>query len=68
MTTETFKVYPVSAEDCENAMSLAKEANIGANDALAYLCMKNHEIREIYSFDRHYDLFKNITRVTRSSA
>ena len=67
LTTETIKVYPVSAEDYENAMPLAKEASIGANDALAYLCMKNHEIREIYSFDRHYDQFKDITRVTRSS-
>lgn len=63
--SENIKVYPVSIEDYESAMPLAKDKNISANDALAYLSMKAHEIREIYSFDKHFDQLKDIVRLPR---
>ncbi|RLE87317.1 MAG: pilus assembly protein, partial [Thermoprotei archaeon] len=31
----------------------------------AYLIMKAHGIREIYSFDKHFDKFKDIVRVVQ---
>jgi len=66
ITSQNIKVYPVALEDYESAMPLAKENNISANDALAYLSMKTHEIREIYSFDRHFDKLEDITRLPRT--
>lgn len=60
------KVYPVAVEDYESAMPLAKENNISANDALAYLSMKSRQIMEIYSFDRHFDKLKDITRLPKT--
>lgn len=66
MTSENIKVYAVALEDYESAMPLAKENNISANDALAYLTMKTHEIREIYSFDKHFDKLEDIIRLPRT--
>jgi len=63
ITSENIKIYPVAVEDYESAMPLAKDNNISANDALAYLSMKNHELREIYTFDRHFDQLKDIIRL-----
>jgi len=45
------------------AVSIAREKNVSANDALAYVCMRANGIREIYSFDRHFDQFSDITRM-----
>lgn len=67
ITRENIKVYPVAAEDYESAMPLAKDNSISANDALAYLSMKTHELREIYSFDKHFDQLKDIIRLPRTS-
>ncbi|MEM2876317.1 MAG: type II toxin-antitoxin system VapC family toxin, partial [Candidatus Bathyarchaeia archaeon] len=57
------KVYPVALEDYESALPVARENHISVNDALAYLLMKKHRIKEIYSFDRHMDRLKDITRL-----
>ncbi|RLE86483.1 MAG: hypothetical protein DRJ49_07790 [Thermoprotei archaeon] len=59
------RVYPVTLEDYESALPLAKEHGVSVNDALAYLIMKAHGIREIYSFDKHFDKFKDIVRVVQ---
>jgi hypothetical protein len=65
ITCENVKVYPVAMEDYEGAVMLAKNKNISANDALAYLSMKAHRLREIYSFDKHFDQLKGIVRLPR---
>ncbi len=65
ITSENIEVCPVSVEDYESALSLAKDNNISANDALAYLSMKCHEIREMYSFDKHFDRLKDVIRLPR---
>lgn len=39
-------------------------ANLGVNDTPAYHAMKDEKIDEIYSFDRHFDQLKDITRLT----
>ena len=61
--TSENKVYPVAVEDYESAMPLAKENGISANDALAYFFMKNHKLKEVYSFDKHFDKLKEVTRL-----
>ena len=63
ITRENIEVYPTSKEYYETAVSLAKEKNISANDALAYIFMKKHELTEIYSFDKHFNQLKGITKL-----
>jgi len=63
ISSENVKVHPVAIEDYEVALLLARENNVSANDALAYLHMRNHGIREIYSFDGHFDVLKGIKRL-----
>ncbi len=50
-------VLPVSTIDYLKAVLLAEEKRISINDALAYLKMRENNIREIYTFDEH---FKNL--------
>jgi predicted nucleic acid-binding protein len=46
-----------------DAIEMAQEASVGLNDALAYVLMKATDVREIYSFDRHFDQFDDIKRI-----
>ncbi|MEM2424566.1 MAG: type II toxin-antitoxin system VapC family toxin [Candidatus Bathyarchaeia archaeon] len=66
ISNENIKVYTVSAEDYEKAIPVAREKNVSANDALAYICMKTNGIKEIYSFDKHFDQLKDITRLPKT--
>jgi len=68
ITSENIKVYPVAVEDYESAMPLAKENDISANDALAYLSMKIDKLEETYSFDKHFDKLKDITRLPKTTS
>ena len=63
LSSANIRVYPVTVEDYENAIPVAEENTISANDALAYQLMRNHKIEEIYSFDRHFDQLEDITRL-----
>ncbi|MGD6850434.1 MAG: type II toxin-antitoxin system VapC family toxin [Candidatus Bathyarchaeia archaeon] len=61
---ENLLVCEVSQEDYLKAVTLAETYRVGANDALAYLLMKREGIATIYSFDRDFDVFTDIRRVT----
>ncbi|MEM3517135.1 MAG: type II toxin-antitoxin system VapC family toxin [Candidatus Bathyarchaeia archaeon] len=65
ITSKNIKVYSISIEDYESAMLLAKDKSISANDALAYLIMKAYGIKEIYSFDKHFEQFKDVIRLPK---
>lgn len=56
-------IYKVSREDYLKAFSVAEDQQVGANDALAYVAMKEARLRKIYSFDKDFDVFKDINRV-----
>ncbi len=60
LLAENVKVLPVSPEDYLKALLIAKEKNVSVNDALAYLKMKELNIKEIYTFNDH---FKNLNVV-----
>ena len=60
---ENVKVYPIAEQHYEKALPIAKESKISANDAIAYLCMETQGIMEIYSFDKHFEQFKDLTRL-----
>lgn len=57
------EVYPTSIEDYESALPLARDKGVSANDAIAHLSMRRNGLEEIYSFDGHFDQFKDITRL-----
>jgi predicted nucleic acid-binding protein len=63
VSSGNMRVYPVSVEDYEAAVPVAKERGISANDALAYAVMRKEGIEEIYSFDRHFDGLGDIMKV-----
>jgi len=54
LLAENVKILPVSVEDYLKAVLVSKEKGISVNDALAYLKMKELNIREIYTFDKHF--------------
>jgi predicted nucleic acid-binding protein len=50
------QVYPFIVESYERALAVAQERGVSANDALAYLTMRDNELAEVYTFDKHFDL------------
>ena len=61
---DNIEIYGVTVEDYERALPIASEFEIGANDCLAFASMQKHGLDEIYSFDKHFDRFKEISRLT----
>lgn len=46
-----------------SALEEARSANVGVNDALACLLMRDLDINEIYSFDSDFDRIEGIARI-----
>ena len=61
---ENLLVCEVTPEDYLKAISVAEDYHVGTNDALAYLLMKKEDISAIYSFDKDFDVFTDVRRVT----
>jgi len=61
---DNITIHEITVEDYLKALPLAKEKRIGVNDTLAYIIMKEKGIRKIYSFDKDFDKFQNIQRIT----
>ena len=55
MSLRNVKVYEVKAEDYLKASLIALEKSVDVNDALAYLKMREKGIKEIYTFDKHFN-------------
>jgi predicted nucleic acid-binding protein len=62
---ENISICEVAQEDYVKAVSIAEKHNVGINDALAYVLMKQQAIQTIYSFDKDLDAFADIQRVTK---
>jgi uncharacterized protein len=61
---ENIVICEVSHQDYLEAVSLAEEFRVGANDALAYVLMKREGVGAVYSFDKDFNVFTDIKRVT----
>ena len=61
---ENIEVVEVSPEDYLSALPIAEEYGVSLNDALAYIVMRERDIREIYSFDKDFDRFTDIVRIS----
>lgn len=54
LLAENVKILPVSVDEYLKAVLMSKEKGISVNDTLTYLKMKELNIKEIYTFDRHF--------------
>jgi len=57
------KLVDVEAALCREAIRLRLKYGVDFIDAYNVLTMKKRGIKEIYSLDRHYDIFKEIRRI-----
>ena len=62
---ENISICKVAHEDYIKAVSIAEKQDVGVNDALAYVLMKDQAINTIYSFDKDFDVFTDIKRVIK---
>ncbi len=62
------KIFEITQNELSEAMLLAekyKHNNIGINDLVTYVAMKKANIDKIYSIDRYFDQFRDITRLEK---
>lgn len=62
----SFKIIETTIQDMKNAQRVvetSKNNKIGFNDAVAYIAMQKVNCKEIYTFDKHFDLFSGIKRI-----
>jgi len=57
LSLQNIIIVGVNKEDYEKAIAIASHYNISVNDAIAYIKMKEFNLNEIYTFDKH---FKNL--------
>ena len=63
--SENIEVFDVSFEEYTLALAFSRKYMVSVNDALAYLVMREHGIKTIYTFDRHFRNFKDIEVLPR---
>ncbi len=61
LNMKNVKILGISRNDYEAAIPLSQEYGVSLNDAIAYLKMKEENIKTIYSFDKHFRNFRDIT-------
>lgn len=60
LSLENVRVEGVTEEDYREALAIADRYRVSINDALAYIKMRQHNIEEIYTFDKHFKNLPNI--------
>jgi len=58
-----FRVIRPSLEICYHATEIMKETGLDFDDGLIVACMKKYGIKELVSFDKHFDKVKDIKRI-----
>ena len=61
---ENISIKTVTEEHYLKALTTAEDQHVGTNDALAYVLMDELGLKSIYSFDKDFDRFKDIDRIT----
>ena len=62
---ENISICEVTQEDYIKAAVISEDHDVGINDALAYVLMKEQAVQAIYSFDKDLDAFTDIQRVIK---
>jgi len=66
LSMDNIEVYSVGLGHYEKSLLIANESEVSVNDALAYLFMKSYGLKEIYTFDKHFDQLKDIVRLPKT--
>jgi predicted nucleic acid-binding protein len=62
---DNVKITGVSAQAYFAAIELGDDLKLEANDALAVDVMRANGLKEIYSFDEHFDQLEGVTRLPK---
>ena len=60
---DNVKIMGVTPEAYFAATELGDDLNLEANDALAVDFMRQNDVREIYSFDEHFNEIEGVRRL-----
>ena len=60
---QNLRIIRLAFEDVSSAIEIMENNKLDFDDSLVVACMKNYGIRELASFDRHFDKVKGIERV-----
>lgn len=66
LSMDNIEVYSVGLGHYEKSLLIANESEVSVNDALACLFMKSYGLKEIYTFDKHFDQLKDIVRLPKT--
>jgi len=61
---DNLQIKEVTHDDYLKALSVTEDQQVGVNDALAYVIIKETGLNEIYSFDKDLDKFADIHRTS----
>jgi predicted nucleic acid-binding protein len=64
LAMENISIIDVTRRDYEEALVLSHRYGVGPNDALAATLCRTRMMTEAYSFDKHFDNFTWLKRVT----
>lgn len=64
MSKINITIESVSKDQYLLSTLIAEDKNVSINDALAYVLMRENDISEIYSFDKHFDNLP-VNRITK---
>ncbi len=62
---DTVDILPVEGAHLVEGLAVASEVGTGTSDGLAVTLMREVGLTEVYSFDRRFDRFEGIRRVSR---
>lgn len=63
LSLDNLRVENVDRDDYLAAAELGRDLNRDPNDALGVIVMREHRIRQIYSFDRDFDGIEGVERL-----
>jgi predicted nucleic acid-binding protein len=61
---DSISIASISREGCFAALQEVRERQVGLSDAVAYITMKENGVAEVYSFDKDFDRFRDIRRIS----
>jgi len=64
-TSETVEVLSTERRDLIEALTVGSEVGVGMSDALAVVLMRTAGVSDVYSFDKDFDRFDGIRRVSQ---
>ena len=62
---ENLEIDAVSREDCLSAIGEMEDTGVGLNDSIAHAVMRKNGLLEVYSFDKDFDSFEDLKRLTK---